>query len=219
MQRRSYGPTAWILDDVADPAGLALSISSAALSGVREVIPAESTVVVVCERSDATAIGDRLDAINLDAGNLDAGNLDAGIPQPIPVVEAGPFTIEIVYNGDDLGEVADATGLSVDEVISRHVAGHYRVAFCGFSPGFAYLSGLDPLLHLPRRATPRTRVPAGAVAVAAGYSAVYPGVSPGGWHLIGTTIPTITATLWDPHTDPPAALWPGRSVRFRQAAP
>ncbi len=209
MQRRSYGPTAWILDDVADPAGLALSISSAALSGVREVIPAESTVVVVCERSDATAIGDRLDAINLDVI----------IPQPIAVAEVGPFTIEVVYDGDDLGEVADATGLSVDEVISRHVAGHYRVAFCGFSPGFAYLSGLDPLLHLPRRATPRTRVPAGAVAVAAGYSAVYPGVSPGGWHLIGTTIPTITATLWDPHTDPPAALWPGRSVRFRQAAP
>lgn len=196
MQRRSYGPTAWMLDEVIDPAGLALSISS--LSGVREVIPAESTVVVVCERSEAAAIGERLDAID---------------PRRIVVDQADPFTIGVVYDGDDLDGVAETTGLSVHEVISRHVAGDYRVAFCGFSPGFAYLAGLDPTLHLPRRATPRTRVPAGAVAIAAGYSAVYPAASPGGWHLIGTT----TATLWDTHAEPPAALWPGRVVRFRQA--
>jgi 5-oxoprolinase (ATP-hydrolysing) subunit B len=200
MQRRSYGPTAWMLDDVADPAGLALSISS--LSGVREVIPAESTVVVVCRRSEAAAIGHRLDTID---------------PRRIVVDQADLFTIRVVYDGDDLDGVADATGMSVDEVISRHVAGDYRVAFCGFSPGFAYLAGLDPALHLPRRGTPRTRVPAGAVAIAAGYSAVYPGVSPGGWHLIGTTTPTITATLWDTHVEPPAALRPGRVVRFEQA--
>jgi len=118
-----------------------------------------------------------------------------------------------VYDGADLGEVADGTGLTVEEVIARHVAGGYRVEFCGFSPGFGYLSGLDPALHLPRRHTPRTRVPAGAVAIAAGYSAVYPTVSPGGWHVIGTT----TATLWNTDADPPAAMWPGRSVRFRRA--
>jgi KipI family sensor histidine kinase inhibitor len=189
-----------MLDDVADPAGLALSISS--LRGVREVIPAESTVVVVCQRSEAAGIGDRLDAI---------------IPRPIVADQADPFVIEVVYDGDDLGGVADAVGWSVDEVISRHMAGDYRVAFCGFSPGFAYLSGLDPMLHLPRRTTPRTRVPPGAVAIAAGYSAVYPAASPGGWHLIGTTTPTITAALWNTHADPPAALWPGRAVRFRTA--
>ncbi len=204
MQRRSYGPTAWILDDVVDPAGLALSIWSASLSGVREVIPAESTVVVVCQRSEAAAIGERLDAID---------------PGPTVVDPAEAFTIEVVYDGEDLDGVAQTTGLRVDEVISRHVAGDYRVAFCGFSPGFAYLRGLDPGLHLPRRSTPRTRVPAGAVAIAAGYSAVYPGVSPGGWHLIGTTTPTTAATLWDVGADPPAVLWPGRSVRFRQVGP
>ncbi len=204
MQRRSYGPTAWMLDDVVDPAGLALSISSASLSGVREVIPAESTVVVVCQRSEAAAIGARLDAID---------------PRPTVVDRGELITIEVVYDGGDLDAVAEATGSSVDEVISRHVAGEYRVAFCGFSPGFAYLSGLDPTLHLPRRSTPRTRVPAGAVAIAAGYSAVYPGMSPGGWHLIGTTTPAIAATLWDTRADPPAVLWPGRFVRFRQAEP
>ncbi|HYN34984.1 MAG TPA: carboxyltransferase domain-containing protein [Ilumatobacteraceae bacterium] len=208
MQRRSYGPTAWMLDDVADPAGLALRISAASLSGVREVVPAESTVVVVCERSDAAVVGDHLDAIITS---------DAILLRSLVVDQADLFTVEVVYDGDDLGLVADATGLSIDEVISRHVAGHYRVAFCGFSPGFAYLAGLDPMLHLPRRTAPRTRVPAGAVAIAAGYSAVYPGVSPGGWHLIGTATSTITATLWDTHADPPAALWPGRIVRFRQA--
>jgi KipI family sensor histidine kinase inhibitor len=83
-------------------------------------------------------------------------------------------------------------------------------AFVGFAPGFAYLTGLHPSLHLPRRATPRTRVPAGAVAIAAGYSAVYPSASPGGWHLIGHT----DATMWDAGRDPPAAIGPGASVHF-----
>jgi KipI family sensor histidine kinase inhibitor len=191
-----------MLDDVIDPAGLALSISS--LSGVRDVIPAESTVVVVCRRSEVAALGERLDSVE---------------PRPTAVDQAEPFTIEVVYDGDDLAAVAEATGSSIEEVISRHVAGQYRVAFCGFSPGFAYLSGLDPRLHLPRRSTPRTRVPAGAVAIAAGYSAVYPGESPGGWHLLGTATPTTTESLWDTRVDPPAVLWPGRFVRFRQAPP
>ena len=202
MQRRPYGPTAWLLVDVADPAGLAQGIRSASLPGVREVIPAESTVVVVCARSEAAAIGDRLDAID---------------PMPTVVDQVALFTIEVVYDGKDLDAVAEATGLRVDEVISRHVAGDYRVAFCGFSPGFAYLAGLDPTLHLRRRGTPRTRVPAGAVAIGAGYSAVYPAESPGGWHLVGTMIPSTTALLWDTRADPPAALRPGRAVRFRQA--
>jgi KipI family sensor histidine kinase inhibitor len=109
-------------------------------------------------------------------------------------------------------DVARQLGLGVDEVIDRHIAAEYTVAFCGFSPGFGYLSGLDPALHLERRATPRTRVPRGAVAIAAGYSAVYPSASPGGWHLIGST----TTMLWDERADPPAALVPGRRVRFRR---
>ena len=91
-----------------------------------------------------------------------------------------------MYDGEDLADVAAACGMSTDEVVRRHVAGRYTCAFCGFAPGFAYLTGLDPALHLPRRPTPRTRVPAGAVAIAAEYTAVYPSPSPGGWHLLGT---------------------------------
>jgi KipI family sensor histidine kinase inhibitor len=98
----------------------------------------------------------------------------------------------------------------VDDVIERHQAPTYACAFCGFAPGFAYLTGLDAALHLPRRPTPRTRVPAGSVAIAAEYSAVYPSVSPGGWHLIGRT----DATLWDVERPLPAAIVPGTRVRF-----
>jgi len=84
------------------------------------------------------------------------------------------------------------------------------VEFCGFAPGFAYLRGLPPQLHLPRRASPRTQVPAGSVAIAAHYSAVYPNDSPGGWHLVGTT----SLSVWDANQNPPALLQPGTAVRF-----
>ena len=94
--------------------------------------------------------------------------------------------------------------------MSRHSDATYRAAFCGFAPGFAYLTGLDPALQLPRRATPRTRVPAGSVAIAAGYSAVYPTTSPGGWHLVGHT----DAVLFDADRDPPALIAPGTTVHF-----
>ena len=90
-------------------------------------------------------------------------------------------TIDVVYGGPDLVAVAEATGLTVGQVVERHLSGTYTVAFCGFSPGFAYLRGLDPALQIPRRAVPRTRVPAGSVAIAARYSSVYPSASPGGW--------------------------------------
>lgn len=90
------------------------------------------------------------------------------------------------YDGEDLASVAAATGLSVDEVIRRHADATYVVDTMGFAPGFAYLAGLDAALEIPRRATPRPRVPAGALAIAGDRTAVYPFPSPGGWHLIGT---------------------------------
>lgn len=93
--------------------------------------------------------------------------------------------LHATYDGEDLAQVARATGLSVRDVIDRHAAGTYTVDTIGFRPGFAYLTGLDPLLVLPRRASPRPRVPAGALAIADAFTAVYPGDSPGGWHLIG----------------------------------
>jgi KipI family sensor histidine kinase inhibitor len=95
--------------------------------------------------------------------------------------------LEVVYDGEDLDEVAALTGLPVEEVVARHHAPEYTAGFLGFQPGFAYLLGLDPLLEVPRRETPRTRVPGGSVAIAGPYSGVYPRESPGGWRLIGRT--------------------------------
>ncbi|HEY0117317.1 MAG TPA: urea amidolyase family protein [Cellulomonas sp.] len=127
---------------------------------------------------------------------------------------AAPVEIPVVYDGEDLAAVAELTGRSPDEVVSRHLAGRYRVAFGGFMPGFAYLVGLDPVLQVPRLATPRTRVPAGAVAIAGEYAAVYPGPTPGGWRLLGGT----DAVMFDPFRDErPALLAPGDAVRFVRA--
>lgn len=92
---------------------------------------------------------------------------------------------EVVYDGADLSEVATLAGLSIGDVIARHASGSYRVELMGFQVGFAYLGGLDPRLHLPRRGSPRPRVPAQSVAIAGARTAVYPFASPGGWHLLG----------------------------------
>lgn len=129
-------------------------------------------------------------------------------------------TVPVVYDGPDLDEVAALTGRSREEVVARHLAGGpggYRVAFGGFMPGFAYVVGLDPVLHVARRATPRTRVPPGSVAVAGEFTAVYPAPTPGGWRLLGTT----ATRLFDPDRGraDAALLRPGDVVRFVRAAP
>ena len=107
------------------------------------------------------------------------------------LVERATTLIEIPvdYSGEDIDEVAQMLGISRDELIRRHMGSEYRVAFTGFAPGFAYLSGSDPSLNVPRRATPRTCVPAGAVGLAGPFSAVYPQASPGGWQIIGVAAP------------------------------
>ncbi len=114
------------------------------------------------------------------------------------------------YDGDDLGEVAERSGLSVDELVALHTGREYRAYFLGFMPGFAYLGRLDPRIVAPRLRTPRARVPAGSVAVADGQTAVYPFASPGGWHLIGTT----DRAMFDPSRAEPALLRAGDRVRF-----
>jgi KipI family sensor histidine kinase inhibitor len=119
-------------------------------------------------------------------------------------------TLPVRYDGADLDAVAAASSLTASEVVRRHSSATYVAAFCGFAPGFAYLTGLDPALHLPRRSTPRTRVPAGAVAIAGDYTAVYPHPSPGGWHLLGHT----DAPVWDVERPRPNLLVPGTRVRF-----
>jgi KipI family sensor histidine kinase inhibitor len=116
--------------------------------------------------------------------------------------------LPVTYDGPDLERVASHWGCEPEEVGARHRATELVSAFCGFTPGFAYLSGLA--VSVPRLATPRTRVPAGAVAVAGTWCGVYPRESPGGWQLIGHT----DAPLWDPDLAEPALLAPGTRVRF-----
>jgi KipI family sensor histidine kinase inhibitor len=126
-------------------------------------------------------------------------------------------TIPVVYGADagpDLPELARQANLSPEEFARRHARASYRVAFLGFAPGFAYLTGLPAELQAPRLATPRTRVPAGTVAIGGPYTGIYPGETPGGWRLIGRT----DVVLFDPGADPPSRLLPGDSVRFESAA-
>ena len=119
--------------------------------------------------------------------------------------------IEVVYDGEDLGDVARYTGLSIEGVIAAHVGQQWAVAFAGFAPGFFYLHSDKNKLEVPRRSSPRTAVPTGAVGLAGQFSGIYPRVSPGGWQLIGRT----TAPLWDLNQNPPALLEPGDTVRFK----
>ena len=118
-----------------------------------------------------------------------------------------------LYDGPDLGLVARLWEVSVDEVVRRHTSLTFTSAFCGFAPGFAYLTGLPPEWWLPRLDDPRARVPAGSVAIAGEWCGVYPTASPGGWLLLGAT----GITLWDPTAAEPALLAPGTQVRFASA--
>jgi KipI family sensor histidine kinase inhibitor len=124
----------------------------------------------------------------------------------------GHHVIDVLYDGEDIDDVGRLTGLTPAEVVEAHTGRPWRVAFCGFAPGFSYLVGGDPRLQVPRRDESRVRVPAGAVAIAGEFSSVYPRVSPGGWQLLGHT----DATLWDTHAQPPAVLLPGDVVEFRE---
>ena len=133
-------------------------------------------------------------------------------PSPA-AVEAEPLEIPVHYGGPDgrdLADVAERTGLTPGQVVELHASTSFRVLFLGFAPGFGYLAGLPAQLVLPRRATPRERVPAGSVAIAGAQTGVYPRSMPGGWHLLGRT----DAVLFDPRRDPPTPLTPGRPVRF-----
>ncbi|MFI6854418.1 allophanate hydrolase subunit 1 [Streptomyces sp. NPDC050416] len=165
----------------------------------REIVPAARTVLL-----------DGLDAPARVAAELTAADLPPAPPRARAVVE-----IPVRYDGPDLADVAAHWGVPEPEVARIHAGTEFRVAFCGFAPGFAYLTGLPPRYDVPRRATPRTAVPAGSVALAGPYTGVYPRSSPGGWQLIGTT----DAVLWD-HTRVPAALLsPGTCVRFVPVGP
>lgn len=206
---------------------LAGRIAGAKIPGLVEIVPAYATVTVFFE-GDAEEIRRRLVALCHPERSEGAGGRhperrghperSEGAPRRHPDPErsegegAEPqlHTIPVRYTGPDLAFVATETGLTPEQVVERHSGREYLVYLLGFVPGFGYLGDLDPSLVLPRRATPRTRVPAGSVAIAGAQTAVYPLATPGGWHLIGAT----TMAMFDPAREPPALLRAGDRVRF-----
>lgn len=176
--------------------------------GVVDVVPAARTVLV------------RGHAPTRDAWAREVAGLARHASGEEPPVAPRTVEVPVVYDGEDLEDVARAAGTSAEEVVARHLAGGpdgYRVAFGGFMPGFAYVVGLDPLLHVPRLSSPRTRVPTGSVAVAGEFTAVYPAPTPGGWRLLGRT----DLTMFDVARGAEGAslLVPGDVVRFTRVPP
>ena len=167
---------------------------------INDVVAGARSVVITHPRDNAEVVRALL------------GSIDVSGAVKVSPVATPSVTLAVHYNGPDLDYVARQCGLTSQEVVTLHSGAKYVVEFCGFSPGFAYLTGLPAVLHLPRRATPRPRVPRGAVAIAAQYSAVYPRESPGGWHLLGVT----DHELWNMARDQPATLTPGTIVSFEQ---
>lgn len=197
-----YGERALLLefDGIDEVLAWTDAIRRADLPGVLDVVPAARTVLVeLAALADVGAVRRRLTSLRVDPADGSPG--DGGVD----------VTLDVVYDGPDLDEVARLTGLSADDVVTAHTAAPMRVGFGGFAPGFAYLVGGDPRLHVPRRAEPRTRVPAGSVGLAGEFSGVYPRETPGGWQLIGRC----DAVLWDVDRTPPALLVPGTWIRFR----
>ncbi|MFJ3924484.1 allophanate hydrolase subunit 1 [Streptomyces sp. NPDC090022] len=168
------------------------------LDGVVDIVPAARTVL--------------LDGVP-DPAALAARVAGWEVPA-LPPAQGPQVTVPVRFDGPDLAEVAALWGVAPREVAGVVTGTPFRVAFCGFAPGFGYLTGLPPHLHLPRRATPRTAVPAGSLALAGEYAGVYPRSSPGGWQLLGTT----DAVLWDPAREPAALFAPGVRVRFTEVA-
>jgi KipI family sensor histidine kinase inhibitor len=204
---RDYGDQALMLecDSTADVLAWTAALRAAALPGVVDIVPASRTVLVKLNGQRYQGVTrQRLRKLRVvpDAA-VAAGAAD----------QRDEVVIDVIYDGPDLAEVADRTGLTTAQVINAHTATPWQVGFSGFAPGFAYLIDGDPRLHVPRRSEPRTAVPAGSVALAGEFSAIYPRQSPGGWQIIGHT----DAVLWDIDRPEPALLTQGMWVRFRAA--
>ena len=169
--------------------------------GVTELVSGARTLLVRFDpdRTDPTRLAPRLQAV------------EPVVPTRADVGEV--TTIPVTYDGKDLDAVAALIGATADQLVAWHTGQTWTSAFCGFAPGFSYLTGTAPSLDLPRRATSRTSVPAGSVALAGEFSAVYPRASPGGWQLIGRT----DVAMWSLDRDPPALAPAGTRIRFVDA--
>jgi KipI family sensor histidine kinase inhibitor len=208
-----YGDQALLLEfeSTAEVLAWADALHEADLLGVLDIVPASRTVLVKLAGPRYQApTRQRLGKLRVTAEAVSevTAPTDGRADMEIDI------QIDVVYDGADLDEVARLTGLTTEQVVAAHTATPWRVGFGGFAPGFAYLIGGDGRLEVPRQSEPRTRVPAGSVALAGEFSAVYPRESPGGWQLIGHTSKD-TAELWDVDRDPPALLRPGMWVQFR----
>lgn len=200
-----YGDQALLLefDSTAEVLAWTDALREAELLGVLDIVPASRTVLVKLAGPRYQApTRQRLAKLRVTAEAL----TEASTPHEADI------EIDVVYDGADLEEVARLTGMTTDQVVAAHTGTLWQVGFGGFAPGFAYLIGGDERLNVPRQSEPRTKVPAGSVALAGEFSGVYPRESPGGWQLIGRT----NAELWDVDRDPPALLRPGMWVRFRE---
>jgi KipI family sensor histidine kinase inhibitor len=198
------------LADLGDVLALADALATDPPPGCVDVVPAARTVLVRYDPSltSTAAVRRHLQGLALVARR------PGGPPATAPGGPSPPdLTLRVVYDGADLPLVADLLAMTPGDVVAWHTGTLWTVAFTGFTPGFGYLVG-EPSYQVPRRAEPRTRVPAGSVGLADTFTGVYPGESPGGWQLIGRT----SARLWDAARQPPALLAPGVRVRFRPAA-
>ena len=203
---RTYGDRALLIECAGTAEVIACSeaLREMDLPEVADIVPGAQTVLVrLCGTGLQMPIRHRLTDMEPSRFSMDHGDSGAEV------------VIDVVYDGADLAEVAAMLDMAIDEVVEAHTGTPWRAGFVGFAPGFAYLVDGDPRLRVPRRDSPRTRVPAGSVGLAGEFTGVYPRESPGGWRLIGRT----DAVLWDTGRDVPALLRPGMTVRFRDAGP
>lgn len=200
---RPLGGAALLLDVVPGGVGeLLRRLGATPPSGVIDLVPAARTLLVQVDPR----------ALPLARAERWVRTAAASVTPPEDERDEAAIDLDVVYDGEDLAETARLLDMSAEALVARHRDARWWVAFTGFAPGFGYLESPDWPFDVPRLATPRTRVPAGAVGLAAGFTGAYPRATPGGWRLIGRT----AAVLFDPLADPPALLAPGRRVRFRE---